>query len=121
MEKPKLTMARVLIVEDEPLIALEMETSLSEAGHEIAGSAASIEKALAILDDHSCDVVILDSNLQGERPEPIATALRRSGTPFIVVSGYGRTSLPECIRDAPFVPKPFESEALVRAVKRVLR
>ena len=114
-------MARVLIVKDEALIAMEMETSLCEAGYEIAGSAASIDKALAILDDHGCDIAILDTNLQGERPEPVATALRRRGTPFIVVSGYGRTNLPEFIRDAPFVPKPFESEALVRAVKRVLR
>jgi DNA-binding NtrC family response regulator len=114
-------MARVLIVEDEALNAMEMETSLCEAGYEIAGSAGSIDKALAILDGHGCDVAILDTNLQGEKPEPVASALRRRGTPFVVVSGYGRTSLPECIRDAPFVAKPFEADALVRAVKRVLR
>jgi DNA-binding response OmpR family regulator len=114
-------MARVLIVEDEALIAMEVETSLCEAGYEIAGSAASIDKALAILDEHGCDVAILDTNLQGEKPKPVAAALRRRGTPFIFVSGYGRTSRPDFIRDAPFVPKPFEAGALVRAVERILR
>ena len=79
---------RVLIVEDEAFIAMEMAEALTDAGCEIIGVAASVNKALAILNEKSCEAAVLDANLNGATTAPIAEALRARGIPFLVVSGY---------------------------------
>jgi len=111
---------RVLIVEDEGFIALDMESALTDAGCEIVGIAASVNKALKILDEKCCDAVILDANLGGEDTAPIASALRARRIPFLVVSGYERPR-PGVFADAPFLAKPFTSLALVESVRSLTR
>ena len=108
--------ARVLIVEDEPVLALELKSIVSHAGFAIAGCVASVEKALAVIDRHGCDLAVLDANLQGESIEPVAEALCRHGSPFCFISGYDRVFLPERLLDAPRLPKPFEPSDLVRLI-----
>jgi DNA-binding response OmpR family regulator len=110
---------RVLIVEDEPLVALDMEAVLRMGGFEIAACVGSLNKALDVLNNGDCDVGVLDANLRGESVEPVAASLRQCGRPFLFVSGYGRAHLPSRFLDAPLLAKPFEPSELIRAVKQI--
>jgi DNA-binding response OmpR family regulator len=112
---------RILIVEDEPFVALEIEHILCSAGFEIASSVPSIEKALAALNTRDCDLAVLDANLRGESVEPVGLVLRNRGKPFLFVSGYGRAYLPACFNDSPLLSKPFHAVELIRSVKHVLQ
>lgn len=108
---------RILIVEDEYLIAAEISDILTTEGHAIVGTAASAEEVISILSNGPiCDLAILDANLAGSSVSPVATALERRSIPFIVVSGYSQWELLLPLRKAPFVPKPVRREALLAAV-----
>jgi len=113
-------MARILVVEDEALVALLIEETLREAGFQIAGCTDSPDKALAILDECDCDAAVLDATLHGKSVEPVATALHRRGMPFVFISGYSRIQLHEQFIDAPLLSKPFKPEHLIRTIKRIL-
>jgi DNA-binding NtrC family response regulator len=79
---------RVLIIEDEPMIAFALEECLIEAGFEIAGVAGRLEAALTLIESKVFDVAILDTNLAGVSAGPAAVEMRARGLPFVVVSGY---------------------------------
>ena len=79
---------RILIVEDEAILALLLEEFLVDAGFEIAGVAGRLETALALIKQGQFDAAILDANLAGVSSGPAAAALTAGGVPFIVVSGY---------------------------------
>jgi two-component sensor histidine kinase len=111
---------RILIVEDEPIIAMDMESCLIEAGCEIAGSAGSLEKAKQLVAEADCDAALLDSNLSGERVDELAAILTRRNIPFAFVSGYGRESLPEGFREAILLRKPFTLEQVRTVVETLL-
>jgi DNA-binding response OmpR family regulator len=112
--------AKVLIVEDEPVVAFEIEDILQEAGFEIVGCVGSLDRALATLESSDCDIAILDANLRGDSVTPVAMALQQRGRPFLFVSGYERVYLPEAFLDAPLLSKPFEPGELVTAVRQLL-
>jgi DNA-binding response OmpR family regulator len=112
--------AKVLIVEDEPMVALQIEDILQEAGFEIAGCVGSLDKALAILKNDDCDVAILDANLRGDSVAPLANLLQQRSKPFLFVSGYERAYLPEAFLDAPLLSKPFEPGELITTVRQLL-
>jgi two-component SAPR family response regulator len=112
--------AKVLIVEDEPIVALEIEDILREAGFEIVGCVGSLSKALMTLKNTDCDIAVLDANLRGESVAPVATALRQLGRPFVFVSGYERIYVPEAFLDAPSLPKPVEPSKLISVVRQLL-
>ena len=107
---------RVLIVEDEAFIAMEMADALTDAGCDIVGVAASVNRALAILDDKDCEVAVLDANLDGETTAPIADSLRARNIPFLVVSGY---SCPDGLGGTGFLAKPYSVPAFVAAVRKL--
>ena len=108
---------RILIVEDEYLVAAEISDILTAEGHTIVGLAASADEVIGILSNGSiCDLAILDANLAGSSISPVATALERRSIPFIVVSGYSQWELLLPLRKAPFVPKPVRRETLLAAV-----
>ncbi len=108
---------RVLIVEDESLVALEAEMGLEQLGYEVLGVAVDVQAALEAAIDGQCDVVVLDLSLDGCRADPIADALDRSAIPFIVASGTPiDDSMPRAVRCAPRVPKPYGAEDLHRAI-----
>jgi DNA-binding response OmpR family regulator len=112
--------AKVLIVEDEPLVALQIEDILREAGFEIAGCVGSLDKAFAVLNNDDCDIAVLDANLRGDSVAPIAIVLQRRRKPFLFVSGYERVYLPEAFLDAPLLSKPFEPGELITTVRQLL-
>lgn len=112
--------ARVLVVEDGALIAVEIVSILSEAGFEVVGPASSVKQALALINSAACDVALLDTNLGTETSEPIAALLRSVNTPFALMSGYSREQQPEALRDAPLIAKPFQSQQLIAEIRRCL-
>lgn len=85
--EPSLTgMLCVLVVEDEMLIALDLQLMLEDAGHRVLGPVGAVDKALSLLDGARPDVVLLDLNLRGELATPVAERLRSLGVPFIMTS-----------------------------------
>lgn len=111
---------RILIVEDEALIAIELAELIDQRGYEVIGPAASVQAALDHLDRTGCDGAILDVNLGRETSEPVAQRLKQLGTPFTVVSGYARDQLPPSMRDATLVGKPVSPDMLLSEIGRVI-
>lgn len=111
---------RILVVEDEPLIALDLELILEESGYQVIGPAGSVEKALGLLEANTCDAAVLDQHLRGETVEKVASYLSAKGTPFVFVSGYGRQILAERYADVPFLSKPVDPSKLVKTLKHLL-
>jgi len=102
---------RVLLVEDEIMIALLVEEILVEFGHTVVGPASRIDRALELVASEAIDVAILDVNIDGKEVYPVAEALAARGIHFMFVSGYG--TLPERFRDRPRLTKPFRQRALL--------
>jgi DNA-binding response OmpR family regulator len=87
------TRLRVLLVEDEALVAMLIEDVLSEAGYQLVGAAPSLSAARAALERHGADMAILDVNLGGEPIFPFARALAEREIPFLFVTGYGEADI----------------------------
>ena len=117
--KPKV-IRDIIIVEDEPLVAIDIEQALTEFGFNIAGVAFSLETALELVSSERFDAVILDVNLKGMSAAPVADALAARGLPFIVTTGYGIDQRPVGFRDAPYLRKPYRHAELVRALEQIL-
>jgi PAS domain S-box-containing protein len=107
---------RVLVVDDEPLVSMDAISTLNQAGHEVVGPAATVEKAMALIERGGFDVALLDANLAGRPVDSLATALKQRNIPFAFLTGYGRGSLPQAFRQAPLLSKPFTPQQLLKAV-----
>ena len=118
---PALAARRVLVVEDEWLIAAEIGRALEGVGAVVLGPAHSVEQALALLRDEAApDAALLDVNLRGEPVTPVALALAGRGVPFALVTAYAAGDILEpLLRAAPRVGKPFTAAGLVRVVARL--
>ena len=110
--------SRVLIVEDAVLLALELETGLSDAGAEVVGPAYELAEAMALLGGH-IDAAVLDANLNGLSVHPVAEALAARGIPFVFATGYGDTGAPLGF-DAPIIRKPYDVTQVAAAVSALL-
>ena len=97
----------ILIVEDEPLIAMMLEDFILSLGYEVAGPCESVEEALAAVATKSFHLAILDVNLKGESVWPVATALRERGIPFVLASGGHVEPPPAEFADTPMIEKPY--------------
>lgn len=111
--------ARILIVEDAVLLALELETGLQEAGAEIIGPAYELEEAMALL-DQKIDAAVLDANLNGRSVTPVAEALAARGVPFVFATGYGGAAGAPAGFDAPIIRKPYDVTQVAAAVSDLL-
>jgi DNA-binding response OmpR family regulator len=109
---------RVLLVEDEVLVALDIAQQIADAGFEVVGPATSVAKAIALIAERGCDLALLDVNLGHETSEPIAERLRARGTPFIVLTGYSTEQLPSGFRGAPVLSKPTFPAVLLAALRQ---
>lgn len=107
---------RILVVEDEFLIAIDIAVVLEQAGHFVVGPAGTMADALAAIDNEEIHGALIDANLAGEPVGAIADALKRRGVPFAFVTGYGREILPAEYQGAPLVKKPFTDKDLLAAV-----
>ncbi|WP_164117039.1 response regulator [Sphingorhabdus sp. Alg239-R122] len=98
---------RILIVEDEPMIAMLLEDTLDMLGHEVIGTAESVEAAIALIDADAIDAAIVDINLNGEKVWPVAAALKSASVPFAISSGAVDSEIPEQHASAPLLKKPY--------------
>jgi PAS domain S-box-containing protein len=112
---------RVLVVEDEPLVAMDLEESLSAAGCEVIGPAGNLEQARRLIGEGAFDAALLDLNLSGAPVDELAVALTQKEKPFAFVTGYGREALPRGFGDMPLLIKPFAREHLLATVQRLLQ
>ena len=117
-EEKKTAGRRILLVEDEILICLLIETILADAGYEVA-VANSIEEALAAVDAGQPAAAILDLNLKGKKVYPVAEKLAALNIPFIFATGGGGKDI-EGFADRPWVGKPFQEVELLVAVEKLL-
>ena len=109
---------RVLIVEDETLVAMLLEDMLDDAGHSVAHCASNLPQALSFIESQAgtFDFAILDVNLGGQPIFPVAEALKARGKPFAFATGYGPGGLPEAWRDRPTLSKPFGAQDVARVL-----
>jgi DNA-binding response OmpR family regulator len=114
MTEPILTGRRVLVVEDDETISALMETTLEEALCTVVGPCRNVATALAAAENEAFDVAVLDINLAGEMVFPVAEVLDARGVPFMLLSGYGDTAMPEDRPDWPVCAKPFKLDELLR-------
>ena len=111
---------RVLIVEDEFLLAMSLEDDLVSAGCSPIGPFSNLASATEATRREEFDLAILDVNLNGEAIFPLADELLSRGKPFVLVTGYGAASLPERFRELPRLPKPYDLPNLIREIDRAL-
>jgi PAS domain S-box-containing protein len=118
---PKLHGSRVLVLEDESLLAIEIQQTLQSAGLEVLGPASRIQEASDLLQAEAVDVALLDINVAGEMSFPVAESLVARCVPFAFVTGYtGKHTLPEHLQDRPILAKPFTSAGLITMIDRLL-
>jgi CheY-like chemotaxis protein len=107
---------RVLLVEDEPIIAMTAEDMLEELGCIVVETVATLAEALEAVARADFDVVLLDINLNGTESLPVADRLREAGRPFVVTTGYGSPAA----GGAPVVAKPYRLRDLEAAIEEAL-
>lgn len=111
-ESSNLQGLKVLVVEDETIVAMLLEQMLEELGCEVVGVAGQVGPATELARTAEMDVAILDMNLGGQSVDPVAEALAARAAPFVFASGYGEDGLTARWRGRPVLTKPFRLEQL---------
>lgn len=111
-----MTGKRILVIEDEFLVALEIQSELSQAGFADIEHAATEREALQRLKERHWDAVVADTNLNGRGMGQVVAALNERHIPFVIVTGYSRESLPPEVAHVPLIDKPFSGPHLVQTV-----
>lgn len=110
---------KILVVEDEILLAMELEDALRDGGFDVVGPAGSVAHALALLRKQPPDAAVLDVTLAGEKVTPVATLLKSLGIPFVLASASDAAELArhEVLTDAFNLGKPTDLKRLVHVVR----
>lgn len=114
-----MTEPRVLIVEDEAVIAMALEMFLEELGAKVVGVAGNIQDALQKATSEDFDLAFLDINLNGQKAHVLPGVLERRRKPFAFVTGYGEQGVLEAHADAPVVAKPFSRGTISTALEQL--
>jgi len=109
----------ILVVEDEPLIGLDIVSTLEKAGARVSGPVGTEKEAMELIERGRFDAALLDANLHGRSVDVIATMLNRRNIPFLFVTGYGKEGLPEAFKQAVALLKPFSERQLIDAVAKL--
>ncbi len=119
--RAKLTGKRVLVVEDEAIVAMLVEDELRDAGAEVVGPVPSASNALRLVEAAAAEggisAAVLDINLGGQHVRPVADRLASLGVPFLFATGYGENRDTGGHRAAPTLHKPFDPARLIAAVE----
>ena len=111
---------RILIVEDETMIAMMVEDFLIELGWDVVGLAGSLDRALAMARDADIDAAVLDVNLNGHLSFAAADILSERSIPFVFATGYGADGMAARFANVPILTKPFHRDDLDRALHRAM-
>ena len=111
---------RLLVVEDEMLVLMNIEDMLADLGCESVALAATVDQAIALIDTQRFDAALLDMNLNGQKSHAVADKLAAHGVPFVFSTGYSGQDMREGYRDRPLLKKPFGSEELAEILGRLL-
>lgn len=111
---------RILIVEDESLVAILLETILEDLECEPVGPAGTVDEGLELASNADIDGALLDVNVAGELVFPVAAKLTERGIPFVFSTGYGEGGLPEEWRKNITIQKPFTEAAVLEALARAM-
>lgn len=121
MPEPDLRDRRILIVEDEYMLAMDLERELRDAGADVLGPAPSVAAALALVDAaETLDGALLDVNLGGEPIFPVADALLGRGVPVVLTTGYDLRAIPERYAQVPRCEKPVDVRQVARTLGRLV-
>src|SRR4051812_4328177 len=120
------TMARgqiykVLVVEDQAIIGLDLQVSIEAAGYLVTGIAPTVDAAIAQMEASRPDAVLLDVGMGGEPDFALADLLAERAIPFVFVTGYTRDSIPSKHKARPIVMKPCMAAQLLTALKTVIQ
>jgi CheY-like chemotaxis protein len=110
------TARSILIVEDEPLIAMMLEDFLDSLGHKVAGTCETVADALARVGQGGFDIAIIDVNLNGEQVWPVADRLAAQGVPYVLATGGHIEPPPPAHAGVPVLSKPFTLDAIEPAL-----
>ena len=113
-------MLRILIVDDEVLVAYDLAQPVEDLGGVEIGPAHSLTAGLALVESEQVDFALIDVNLGAERSTPIAEALKRRGVPYVLISGYGRAHLAPELQDAILLMKPCTQADVRDAIRTAL-
>ncbi len=111
---------RILLVEDEAMIAMLIEDMVADIGGELAATATRLDDAMAQASEREVDFAILDLNLGGVLTYPVAEVLRQRGIPFVFATGYGAGGLAKGYENETALEKPFTTGTLERVMKQTL-
>ena len=111
----------ILVIEDEALVAMDLEAILRDAGCRIVGPVTSMADALRAIDEVKPDAAVLDLKLGNELALPVADALETARVPFIIITGHARDIVPDRHRHRPYLAKPYTSDALLAVLGATLR
>jgi len=120
LEMPVAGEKRILVIEDEVLLSMDIETSLLDAGYQVIGPAGTVEAAKKLISEGQCDAALVDANLGGQPVDELAISLAREKIPFAFVTGYGRDALPQEFRQNLLLGKPFSPDQLLGVVFTLL-
>lgn len=112
--------AKILIVEDEWLLAEHIAGALATAGFDVVPPVPSVATALSTLDQEKIGAAVLDIRLKGEDSFELARKLRRRDIPFVFASGHAQLEIPADLREVPKLAKPINVEELVKALRAVI-
>lgn len=121
MSPPSLDGLRVLVVEDELMIALALKRALADAGCAVIGPVPRVAHALECAKEAPLDAALLDINVCGEVVFPVAELLQARAVPFAFLSGYQESVLPKHFRVRPILTKPCSAQDVIAVLRRVLR
>jgi DNA-binding response OmpR family regulator len=112
-----LRVRKVLIIEDNYVVAAHLAAALEDDGFKVIGPVDTAEGAVSRIDEEALDGALLDVALREGSAVDVATALRGNGVPFVIVSGYSRDTLPTELKDAPYVGKPMGQSELIQTAR----
>ena len=121
LENSDLEGRRILVVEDEVLLAMELEALYRKQGFHVIGPVSSVADALGRIDREGPDIASLDVNLRGMSSAPVAIRLRERGIPFVLLTGYGERIMQDpAFRGAVMLRKPYAMRDLIAALRSAL-
>jgi DNA-binding response OmpR family regulator len=112
---------KILILEDELLLAMALKATLGHAGYDIVGPMPDIPGGCEAARTAPLDIALLDVNLNGDKVFPVADILAARGVPFVFLTGYNTETLPARHRHRPMIVKPCRPEVMVRMLADAMR